>query len=329
MSNKISLATYNIKVKEKKSVMDKENESSGEYLKLNDLKYSTLLQFNESTNVQPMKVQDILCDLLNEDGQGFLYKSSAIKTCELHTSTEENIIYGKLYYGKYGSEQPVLDIDDDNLEEIEEIYIKKKNCPVIPYYFLIKLPIGRKEGLVIFEKKGISGVKTIFDEWLRKYLTENKLFFDFDITPFTPKEAIKQYAEEGKIREIRYLSYKLPSDDFELLNEFEPEEGYFEMKFVFPNRIDKLKNVPHKLREILQGNENEVINDKMFGEIDPDDIKINVVLDKSPRTFTISNPNKAAPYRDITMEIKEGEDGHPDFDGIHKIALKYADEIFN
>jgi hypothetical protein len=323
---KISLATYTIKVKEKNKLIssDDENNSSEEdnYLKLDNITYSTL--FSQGN----LSVLELLDNIFNNKPAGFAKNQRAITINEYDIDNDERTIYGTFYYGTYGSEQPVLDIDTEDFEESETVHIGKKDCPVIPYYFLIKLPLGRYEGLIIFEKKGIYGIKTTFEEWLKNYLIENNIRIEFDIDPYTPEDAIKEYAENGKIREIRYLSYALPNEEMELLRGYEPKEGYYEMRFVFPNRAEKLREVPSKLKSLLMGDKDVEIHDKMLGGLDPDDIKINVVLDGSPRTFTISNPTKAAPYRDISMEIIKGDDGHPDFTSIHKIAMEYANEIF-
>jgi len=82
------------------------------------------------------------------------------------------------------------------------------------------------------------------------------------------------------------------------------------------------------LKNLLLNNESVEFNDKMLDGSVPDDIKLKVVLNGNPRTFTVSNPNQAAPYRDISTEITKADDGHPDFNKIHEIALEYADEIF-
>jgi hypothetical protein len=322
---KISLATYTLQVKEKKKEISSTEKNSEEirYLKLDNITYSTLFSKGNLT------VLELLKNIFKNKPVGFAKNERAITINEFFVDEEKRIIYGTFYYGTYGSEQSVLEIDNtENLEESKNIKIGKKDCPVIPYYFFIKLPLGRYEGLVIFEKKGVYGIKTAFEEWLKNYLLENNIRIEFDIEPFTPEAAIKQYAEEGKIREIRYLSYTLPNEEIELLKGYEPNEGYYEMRFVFPKRAENLKKLPSKLKSLLMGNKDVEIHDKMLGGLDPDDIKINVVLDGSPRTFTISNPTKAAPYRDISMEIIKGEDGHPDFTKIHEIAVEYANQIF-
>ena len=325
---KISLATYTLTVKEKKKKTAVEEEKKHledeKFLKLDNLNYSTLFQFQKG----PQTVLGILEDLFTDKPVGYAKNEKAITINEYEIDDMRHMIYGTFYYGTYGSEQPVIDVNRENFEESKKIKIGKKDCPVTPYYFLIKIPVGREEGLMIFEKKGNSGIKTTFENWLKSYLQEKQLPLEFKIDPFTPENVILKFAEEGKVREIRYLSYSLPKEDIELLKDYNPNEGFYEIRFVFPSRIDKLKKVPEKLQKILSGKKDVEINDKMLGGADPDDIKIKVVLDKTPRTFTISNPTKAAPYRDVSMEITKGDDGHPDFESIHSIALDYSDEIF-
>jgi len=319
---KISLATYTFKLAEK---VTKTNDNGAKqvekkYLKLDQLPLHNLFNFNEGT----ITSFDLLGEFLNST-EGYANDNKAIITKNHDFIKEKNIITGLIHYGTYGVEIDILKVRHEQLYTEEIVKIKKEDCPVNPYYFYIKIPKGRKEGLIIFEKKGISGLKTIFTKWFKDFIKQKNINLEVDIESFIPEKIIKAYTEKGTLREIRYLYYNLPSDKSEILRGYEPDEGHYEIKYVLK---DKSVSIASKIKKLLSGEEIEHIKDPFIDNQVPDDIKFNIALGDNPRTFTVSNPENAAPYRDITEEIKIGDDGHPDFKSIHSLAEEYAEEIF-
>ena len=74
--------------------------------------------------------------------------------------------------------------------------------------------------------------------------------------------------------------------------------------------------------------ESKEYNDIIGNNLETEDIKLEIDLNGSERTFTINKLENAVPARDITDELDEGDDGHRTFESIHKKGKEYADDIF-
>lgn len=136
---------------------------------------------------------------------------------------------------------------------------------------------------------------------------------------------ITQFVNHGKLRKIRYLSYELPKDTIDVLDDYEPEEGYAE--YVINIKKEKAKTHKKILSKVLLNSpdrEKELMKNIDF---DVDDIKLEVELNDAKRTFTIGNLERTQPVRDITYELDIADDGHRTFESIHKKGLEYAKDI--
>lgn len=311
---KTSLSTYTIKAYSTNH--DEKNKPIT--LKLDNLNEYTI--FGHNNDGQYNTLSSILEHFLEKDHY-FNYKHKFLNI-NCHCS-EKNLYYGQLNYGPYGTEHDVVDA---RTNELTEKKINPNDSVLTPYYFYIKLFENRKDALLILETKSASGIKVIFEQWLNKFLTEIRCtHFKLEIESFIPEEMLDKFSEEGHVRKIRYLSYKLPKDNLEIFNDYEPNEGYAEYTVV----IKKGKSKRHQrfLKKIFSNDENS--SKELMKNIDfpVDDIKLELELEKDKRTFTIGNISKTRPLKDISMQLDFGENGHRTFNSIHKIASKYASDI--
>lgn len=228
-------------------------------------------------------------------------------------------------YGTYGTEHPVKNIK--NNEEQSKIF--KDHSVLTPYYFYIEIPTNGKKGLLILENKKNDGIKRLFEEWLGNFISEcsnNNL--KLDLKSFTPEKTIKKYLERGVLKKIRFVSYKLPTDKLEILDGYEPEDGYVELKYQINKEKGKVTNLQKLKNSIVKkSNESQTYPHIIGNDLETDDIKIEVELNGSKRTFSINHLENTTPSRDITDELEYGEDGHRTFESIHKKGKEYASDI--
>lgn len=312
---KISLSTYTIKAY---STEKGENNTPKE-LKLDNLNENTLFA---NTDDKYNTIQNIF-DLFFEDKECNTFKNRYLSMN--HCEKEENsVYYGELNYGPFGTEHDVVNAINN---EKTKKKINKNDSIITPYYFYLRFFKNRKDGLLILETKGIYGIKIIFEQWINNFLTKIQCtHFIIKIEPFIPEKMIEKFIDESHLRRIRYLSYKLPDDKADIFNDYKPEEGYVEYTIT----IKKGKSKPHKkfLNKVLKGkNSSEELAKNI--DMDIDDIKLELEVDKDKRTFTIGNLSKTRPLTDISYTLEFGEDGHRTFESINNIASKYADDIVN
>lgn len=149
-----------------------------------------------------------------------------------------------------------------------------------------------------------------------------------ELKSFLPENVIDAYLDKGVVKRIRFFSNTLPVDKLDILEEYEPEEGYVELKY----HINKNKRKPigKTFKSLMKNKSGEAEEYKNIidDNLETDTIKIEVDLNGSERTFTINNLKNAVPARDISNELEEGDNGHRTYESIHKKGKEYADDIY-
>lgn len=149
-----------------------------------------------------------------------------------------------------------------------------------------------------------------------------------ELKSFLPEKIINTYLNQGVLKRIRFLSNTLPVDELDILDGYEPEEGYVELKIQINK--DNRKPIIEKIKKLIKNKseESKEYNNIIGNNLETEDIKLEIDLNGSERTFTINKLENAVPARDITDELEDGDDGHRTFESIHKKGKEYADDIY-
>ncbi|WP_040682565.1 hypothetical protein [Methanobrevibacter boviskoreani] len=306
---KINLSTYYI------SLINKETK---QYTNLDKIEFPLV-------NGQiPNTIKEILNNFFsNKRNKSSYFKDNKILIIS-RFAVKSNIFYGEFLYGTYGAEHPVKNIHNNE----EETKINKDQSVLSPYYFYIEIPPNTTKGLLILENKNNDGIKGLFEGWFGEFVKKcTYTNFLLELQSFMPEKIIETYINQGTLKKIRFVSYKLPTDKLDLLNGFEPDEGYAELKFQINK--EKRKHLTKKLQKLIKNecNESEEYLNIMNNDLKTDDIKFEIELRGSKRTFSINNLKNAVPARDITDELEEGKDGHRTFESINNKGKEYANDI--
>lgn len=309
---KINLSTYNIILL---------NTQINENVILDKINYGSL-----QPDSQPKSIMELLFKFLSDNKEGYNFiKDNKVLYIKDFNVDNENIFFGEFLYGTSGAEYPVRNIN----ENTDELTITKNQSILTPYYFYIEIPKNSKQGLLILESKGTDGIKTIFEEWFRSFITEqSNTNLKLELKSFLPEKIINTYLNQGVLKRIRFLSNILPVDELDILEGYEPEEGYVELKIQINK--DNRKPIIEKIKKLIKNKseESKEYNDIIGNNLETEDIKLEIDLNGSERTFTINKLENAVPARDITDELDEGDDGHKTFESIHKKGKEYSDDIF-
>ncbi len=308
---KINLSTYNIILW---------NTQNNEQTTLDKINYSSL-----HPDSQPKSLMELLFKFFsdNKDYSNFI-KSNKVLYIKDFNVENKNIFFGEFLYGTSGAEYPVRNINDNSYD----LTITKEQSILTPYYFYIEIPKNNKQGLLILESKGTDGIKTLFEEWFGKFINEQSYTnLKLELKSFLPEKTINTYLNQGVLKRIRFLSNKLPVDELDILDGYEPEEGYVELKIQITK--DNRKPIIERIKKLMKNkyDESKEYKDIIGNNLETEDIKLEIDLNGSERTFTINKLESAVPARDITDELEEGEDGHRTFESIHKKGKEYAEDI--
>ncbi len=312
----IYLASYTIKFKKKKKRKNERNN----YLSWDDLLFSQPPEQQTFGERKKVSFLDYLCDNIQNNNKYHDEKNHKSFHVQEY-KRENNIIYGQIYYGDYGEERKVIDINNK-----KETIIPTTSAVMSLFYFMFYFSDDdKKKGILILERKGNKGFKNIFYKWLK-----NKIFYKkneiltIEIADIIPKKIIMDYVNNGEIMDFEFVNNKSHKDNINKLNKNLNEiKGNFSVKL----SIDKhyRKNAKDFVKKFIKGDIELDNQSDEFIEILNNKSNLNVTLNRygKKRKFSFGDNNTLKPYLDIDEDIKNDE-GIPDFDKIHKIAVKHA-----
>lgn len=304
MPQTISLAAYAIRVY---NLDERENEPIHEFGEGCDL-----------INVVRGYLRDLRGDgLHDEEGQHVL----RVERLESRGRT----LYGIIETGEYGVESNLWDVRERAMVHRR----RRSEADMRPFYFLLDLPEGPDEGVLILQRAGLFGIRRVLYDALRtKFRTE---FGDYDLKlqPVVDQGEIDRYVR-GRIQTVRFISYEIPTDITDAFAGGHRErQGYAEL--VIHARRGGSLPINGRLREIFSGNREA----SAFIALDEtnfpyDKVKITSQVGRSSRTVDLARLNRLRSYYDISDEVElDARTGHPAFDSIHGLAQDLAGRILD
>lgn len=309
--DKISLASYMIKLKDKRSD-----------------KSVPFDNYDSQTTLFGKKVRkDFFWDLADffRDNREFT-DSPKKKDLEIEqVLVEDRFCFGTVFYGTFGKFRKAKNVKTKKTNDMDV-----DTAPEEPFYYLFYIPKNSDRGIAIFERKGSIGTKDTFKRFIEnKLLKKNMKGFSLEYSGYLPKKVVLEYIDKGQITAFEFAD--IPSHDkYEenrINHHFKKVRGKIKIKLEVDNYSKPFaKQIFYKWikKEIpIEKNENDFI---AIDEINSENSKVEVKIGKSKRWFYI-NGNSIRPFMDITKDIKNYEEGHPNFKDIHEIALEYAHNL--
>lgn len=293
----ISLASYTLRIKER---------GSNTYAKVNNFGLSKLDLFSIITN------------FLNNISSNWSHDSEERRIIQLNNMTSGGrIIVGSLLYGSYGYMADLRDINSQNMNYIRQI----NDVELLPYYILISLPVGKDEGIVIFEKKNNQGIKTYFVELLKNFFNALDTNYVLEINELVPLQVLRQMTNDGiNIKSITFRKFGLPQDiaDYFSGRGFRDTDGIYDVTIkAYPRGVlNYLGSIINRYRK------KESISD--FVELinfEPTEVKITVKVNGKNKTLNLADPDHIRGQIDITDRVVFNDNtGHPRFSDLDREA---------
>lgn len=262
---------------------------------------------------------------MNKEKETSLKKNNKVMQIKCFKNDPKNVFYGEVDYGSYGTEHDVKSVDTNKTMK----KINKKEYAGTPYYFNIYIPSNNRKALLVLESKNNDGIKGLLEDSLKKYINDiTSEHLKLKIDSFLPENIIDKYVDQGTLKKIRFISNKIP-DELDILSHHEYKEGYVELKVQLYK--EKRKMLTDKIKNLIKNKNQEATKySKIPGtNLETKDIKIEIDLNGSERTFTIGNLQNAVPAVDITNDLEVGDDGHRTFKSIHQASNTYIRDILS
>lgn len=315
----ISLSSYTLRVKE---------HSSDNYVKMNEIKNNKDMDKNDD-------MKDILKLFLDFYKINVSDKSDEQKIFQIFqfgqesditiNSTRYRIFNGIVKTGNYGYESEIYNKNQKSISYIRQ----KEDAELLPFYFLIALPVNRDQGIVLLQGFKQYGIKTIFSDTLNNYFLFENPEYKIEFNNLVDEKLLKLLLDKGFTSKIRYIKFKQPvnledaydtnGDHEEIPNELHAELSvYSGSNIAFSKIMRSMKNqLPYK-----KSNEGDSLSKLIeFTDFEYDNVKIEIKINGKNRTIDLSNLEKLRPIMDITDEVLRENSEHPKFDSINQIAI--------
>ena len=234
-------------------------------------------------------------------------------------------ISGIIETGEYGSESELWDVKKESVAHSRTT----TEADMLPFYFLADIPDGPDEGLLILERRGMSGIRQLLyhavSAEFEKKFKEHRLRFD----PLVQSKELEKYAK-GKIESIRFVRFDIPKDISEAFGAGHKEvKGRVEL--VVHAQRGKSLPLNDTLSRFLRGG-------KKVGELIALDetnfpyqnIKMRSRVGRSSRTIDLARQKHLRSYHDISDTVQfDPKSGNPQFDSIHGLATTLAGQLKN
>ena len=230
-------------------------------------------------------------------------------------------VSGIVETGEYGYTADLYNVDT-NITSYQRI---PSDAEMMPFYFLAHLPAIRDEGVILLQRRSNIGIRTAFLRDFADFFQVRYPRFRIASNPLVPPQLINEYLNNGRLTKVRLIRYGLPSDLADTLPGGHVErEGSAEMVFL-PPRGGSLR-FWDRIRDVFDG-KTDVREMIEFPGYEYDNVKVEIDVGGSRKTLDLSNVMKMRAYVDVTPDVQVGDDGHPEFRSMEKVAQELMDSL--
>jgi len=241
----------------------------------------------------------------------------------LKVDKKARTLSGLIETGEYGSESKLRDVDTQ-----EVVYKKKvKEAAMLPFYFLLDLPEGSEDGILILQRTSMFGIRKILTAVIDFWFEPEFPGYRLRLHPLAEPGDLEKY-KEGQVETVRFIGYDVPSDIADALNTANKKfDGHVEL--VISARRGSFLNVKDRIRRFFN---KEVELNKFIAlketKFKYQDVKLKTKVGRSRRTVSLGALKLLRSYYDITDDVTiDGATGHPAFDSIDNLARGLAGRI--
>jgi hypothetical protein len=250
------------------------------------------------------------------------------KSTYFHKKSDIRSISGILQTGKYGKEENV--VDKDRKDDTPVFRIHKNHAVPKPFFFLICISDKKKDGLVILEREGGYGIKSIFIRLFKMFIDQNFKDLAVSFTNFIDDEIVKKYISDGAYNSIKLTRDSLPEDVAERygLEKFQTNDFVVELTIKAKGKRRIMGNARKRIQDMFEENPDGFFASEEFGKLGFDNsatVKVNSTYRDSRRTIDLSDTMKFRPYYDILVELNDA--GHSQFESIEYEAIKLLEDF--
>lgn len=264
---------------------------------------------------------DAVHDIL-KIAQNYHYTPPGFGKCVTFDSVSRSgdSISGLALAGDFGTSNKLIDVNDG-----KTTYRKKRtDASMVPFFFQWYLPSRHKEGILLSQRIGQSGVRGVMHAIVAGELQHRFQGYKLDVQPLMPEAAIKALLRKSTVHEVRFVQNIIPSDIADRFNGTKTaQEGELEL-VLRPKRKGYLNS--GALLDLLSGKKNvgQLIKVQSF---EPDNVKAEISFEGRRRIINFGQLGRLRASFDISSDIDVGPDGYGSLKSLRAAGQSLVEEL--
>jgi len=224
-------------------------------------------------------------------------------------------VSGIVETGDWGYEGDLFNIQSNSITYHRSI----NEAEMLPFYFLAGFPYNADEAILLMQRIGQLGMKSVLCEKFQEFFYEIYPGIRVEFYPLVPTDLINEYLNNGRILRAHFIKYGLPSDiaDHEMIGDHIENKGYIEMT-MHARKKGHLALVD-RILEVIEGRKDVKSMYEIKG-FNYDNVKVDIEINGRVRTVDMSHLERLRTFYDVTDEIEIGNNGHPVYESINTCA---------
>jgi hypothetical protein len=281
----------------------------GSYVHLDNFgnNFDLLAIFNQFTDISGLNP-------CNDRTNKLMFSTSGI-------SLDGRVISGIVEKGDYGYESALINVNSQTISHRRST----QEAEMLPFFFLLNMPLRRDEGILILQKTGRSGIKTPLYRYFKDHFSSICTGYAIEFNPLVPEELINQYLNNGSIISVNFVSFSYSRDIADAFNCQDHLEDERQVQLIVSTKGLRFPFI-ERIREVISNNRplNRFVELRDF---EYNTVKLVLNVGGNQRTIDLRDMHKIKPNYDISSEVRVDPNGHPNMESIREIALNLLDEI--
>lgn len=241
--------------------------------------------------------------------------------------SQQRLLTGKISSTNYGIIVKIIDPQD---KDSEPVYQSKPEHGVEKvFFFLIHISENNNKGIILLERNGIYGIKTVFcpilKSFIRESFPENKIVFN----DFIDKDILKRVVDKGATRSITIKTDKIPKELSDKLHFLEEEYKDYVISFMIKKKRGYFgSNTKKVLKKLFSSRDkSHVLTEELKVAGFGDNSEISSIINYDGRDKNI-NFNESFSFKSIyDISVSLDSFGESELDEISEKAINLFQEI--
>ncbi len=253
-------------------------------------------------------------------------QKNILQATNIDVDNNQRIITGTIDSGVYGINSTLI-----NIKTSQTSYIRNElDAETLPFYFMVSLPKGRDEGILLLESIGRHKIKRPIAKTLGDYMTKNHPDLSFEICKLIPGEMIKKLLSESRTTKIRLIKFDIPDDVADTLEEPHREKDFkIKREVIYSSKDlgiqDTIRKIFNKEKPI-----DELFELKEIKENDYDKLKFELKIGTTTKTLDLDDLTDINNSIDITDDLSINRvNGNPYIDSLKSTFWFHLDYFSN